>query len=159
MHSRPHAPQHNAEETQHRSDRSAHAPVGPHLSDSAQELHAIGKRSFYSPTCSSFVDSRYVLGAGALIGGRFRLIKYIQSGTFKHGWKALDIQRRVGGEFPVVFLATLKTKEDTVGGKTISNLAVQVSPNARTFARCGTLRPTEWLRLCWGRPLAAAVAQ
>ena len=61
-----------------------------------------------------------------MIGGRFRLIKYIQSGTFKHGWKALDIQRRVGGEFPVVFLATLKTKEDTVGGKTISSLALQV---------------------------------
>jgi hypothetical protein len=70
-----------------------------------------------------------------LIGGRFRLIKYIQSGTFKHGWKALDIQRRVGGEFPVVFLATLKTKEDTVGGKTISSLALQVGFTPSVLAR------------------------
>ncbi len=153
MQSRPRAPQHNAEETQ----RITYAHVGPHLSDSAQELQAIGKRSFYSPTCSNFVDSRYVLGAGALIGGRFRLIKYIQSGTFKHGWKALDIQRRVGGEFPVVFLATLKTKEDTVGGKTISSLALQVGFTPSVLARLEAAADGV-ARLCWYPPWVAAVA-
>ena len=148
MHSRPHAAQHNAEETQHRSDRSAHSPVGPHLSDSAQELQAIGKRSFYSPTCSSFVDSRYVLGAGALIGGRFRLIKYIQSGTFKHGWKALDIQRppNARGEFPVVFCSTLKTREDTIGAATIASLAVQVGSRYMVAAVIARLHRSKWLQ-------------
>ncbi len=122
------------------------------FSDSAQELEAIGRKSFYGPSCSGFVDSRYVLGAGALIGGRYRIIKYIQSGQFKHGWKALDIQRRVGGEFPVVFLATLKTKEDTIGGTTLAQKALQVS---RPRLRVCTRRRTEGPRLWWDRPLLA----
>ena len=95
-----------------------------------------------------------------MIGGRYRLIKYVQSGSFKHGWKALDIQRRVGGEFPAVFLATLKPKEDTIGGKTIAKTALQVNftlarLHACTLARCGgrSGRDRVGIGRCWPWPL------
>ena len=113
-----------------------------------QELQKRYGSKFKSPTASSFVDSRYVLGAGALIGGRFRLIKYIQSGTFKHGWKALDIQRppNARGEFPVVFCSTLKTREDTIGAATIASLAVQVGSRYMVAAVIARLHRSKWLQ-------------
>ena len=80
-----------------------------------------------------------------MIGGRYRLIKYVQSGSFKHGWKALDIQRppNARGEFPVVFCSTLKTREDTIGAATIASLAVQVGSR---YMDCGGVARSEWLQ-------------
>ncbi|KAK3268567.1 hypothetical protein CYMTET_22932 [Cymbomonas tetramitiformis] len=77
------------------------------------------------PQEKTHLQSKYLIGTGAIVANRYSIVAPIESGSFKDGWLALDLQRVDPTNYlpAQVYLGTLKCLQDEMQSCSPAQLA------------------------------------